>query len=162
MKTKLILLILTALTQSCVIMLNEDEFTNERTDYTGNSFRLDGCYVHNLNCNGGEREYNFFYRNGILLTFWDSCNVENVSQFKLYPWVYNGRGNWQIFHVENNKINVKYWTQIPNLLKLETATYTFTIINDTTLSVLDTEGKPLFYYFKKFVSKPDSINKFIK
>jgi len=161
MKTKLILFITVIITQSCAIMLNKDELTNERTDYTGNAFRLDGCYINNMNYKG-QCWYNFFYRNGIMLTFNDSCGAENVTEFSINTKFEKTRTPWTIFHIDGDKVTVKYWTSYPELFTLDTALDTYKIINDTTLSHLNTEGETVYYNFKKFTSKPDSINPFIK
>jgi len=160
MKTKLILLIIAILTQSCAIMLNEDEFTNERSEYTGNAFRFDGCYINSTNFKN-QCGYNFFFRNGVLLNFGDSCGIDSVNEFedvKFTHW----RGPWRIFHIDGDKIVIKYWTNYAELFKLDTEVVTYKIVNDTTLSHLDRDGKTVYCNFKKFTTKPDSINPFIK
>ena len=159
MKTKFILFLLAVLIQSCV--LDENEFTNERTNYVGKAFRLDGCYIRYGDSSIWCR-YNFFYRNGIMFRFSDSCGIENVNQFKIVPWGYNSRPSWTIFHVKDNRITVKYWEDYPSLFSLPSSYDYYNIINDTTLSHLDSEGKTEYYNFKKFTTKPDSINRFIK
>jgi hypothetical protein len=159
MKTKLILFILATLTQSCAI-LNEDEFTNERSEYTGNAFRFDGCYINSTNFKN-ICHYNFFFRNGVLLSFGDSCGIDSVNEFKNVKFT-NLRGPWRIFHVDGDKIVIKYWTDYPGLSYLDTDVITYKIINDTTLSQLNTDGKTVYCDFKKFTIKPDSINPFIK
>jgi hypothetical protein len=161
MKTKLILYAIVLCVSSCII--NEDALTKQRINYNGNEFKTGGCYLHQLSdtvCH-----YYFFYRNGIRLDLYDSVNINSVEQFNLSSIKSNYRMCWAIFSVEKNIITSTSWTDGP-LFYFDGAEQIkkdyFKIENDSTLSTINTDNKTVYYHFKKFVSKPDSINDFIK
>jgi hypothetical protein len=130
--------------------------TKKRTPYVGNEFRIDGCY-NNPNSNGS-CEYLFFYSNGILLTLNDTCDLTSRGQFK--PLTPNIRDYWSVFKVEGGTITETYWADI-NMFGVSTSNRYFKIENDTTL-LYTYNNKNFYYQFKKFNSKPDSTNVYIK
>lgn len=166
MKTKLIPIVLfLVLVCSCQRTLPDEEFTMERTPYTGKKIRLDGCYVSDPFENKKYCEYNFFYSNGIVLSVSDYLNIENINQFTAgIDKLRSDKGSWGIFYVENDTIFEQTWGQGDFTTQYIVYKRFYKIINDTTLSYnLYKDGRPDSYsHFKKFSPKPDSTNVFIK
>lgn len=156
MKTNQLILLffVIILVQSCTSW--EDELTKKRTPYAGNEFRIDGCYS-NPNSNGS-CEYLFFYSNGVLLWLNDNCDLISSNQFK--PLSPNLRMYWSIFQVEGKIITRTQWVE-SNLFSMSTSNRYYQIENDTTL-LYTYNNNNFYYHFKKFNSKPDSTNLFIK
>lgn len=161
MKTAVILFLVFLCVSSC--MLNEDELTKLRTDYTGTEFKIGGCYVHRFDNNTSD--YYFFYRNGIRLIVRDSSDIDSVGQLNLRS-AYNYRSHWAIFSVDKNTITSTLWDENNVstfvITSIDTKKDYFKIENDSTLSTVDEDNGTLYYHFRKFVPKPDSVNQFIK
>lgn len=156
MKTKLFLFLILLLVQSC--MLNEDELTKKRVPYYGKEFKIDGCYYYSTL--DGSCDYLFFYSNGVLLSFNDSCNIISPLQFKALK--FNLRIYWSIFQVEGKTITNTYWdAQKVSLSSVGTSSRFYKIENDTTL-LYSYNNNNFYYHFKHFNPKPDSTNIFIK
>src|ERR1035437_9215882 len=115
MKTKLILFLIIPFFYSCIETLPDEELTMIRTPYNGKEFRLDGCYISGDKQITSSCTYSFFYTNGVVFSFSDSKNIENINQFS--PGIDNIRKDkifWKVFQVESNVIHVQGWTDNDN------------------------------------------------
>ena len=163
MKLKIILCLFVVFIQSCIRTLPDEMLTIARKPYIGTKIRMNGCYVSDPDelkyC-----EYNFFYTNGVCFRFSDLLNIENISQFtggidseRKY------KGCWGLYQIENDTINAQGWKQSDIYAQFIIQKRYYNIINDTTLAIdLLNDGKIRQYHFKKFSTKPDSTNIFIK
>lgn len=151
MKSNLYIIIILVSFYSCTSW--EDDMINKRTPYTGKEFRIDGCYYkQNLN---GSYSFRFFYSNGVLLSFYDSCDITTKKQLKL-----NSNKYWSIFKVKGNTITETYWEEA-NMFQISLYDRYYEIVNDTTL-LFTYKTYNNYFRFKKFSPKPDSTNIFIK
>jgi len=165
MKSKLFSIIVILCTLlSCVRTLPDEALTMTRLNYAGKEIRLDGCYVSDQYENVIYCDYVFFYSNGIVFAPSDLLNIENINQFTDgIDNLRNRKGNWGIFHVENDTIYWQKWG--PGDFTTQYIVYkrSYKIINDSTLSYnLNSDGRVRLYHFKKYTAKPDSTNVFIK
>ena len=164
MKTKLISIVLfLVLVCSCRRTLPDEEFTMERTPYTGKEIRLDGCYISNPDERHKYCEYDFFYSNGVFFGFGDFLNISNITQFTEIDSKRQKKGYWGIYQVKNNSIILQTWTMRDVDTQFIVQNRSYKIINDSLLfcDILN-DGDINYFHFQKFTPKPDSTNVFIK
>jgi hypothetical protein len=147
---------------SCLRTLPDEELTMTRTPYNGTDIKINGWYkggrIYNNRC-----EYAFFYSNGVFLEFADLQNIENINQFTSgIDNIRKNKGVWGLYQIENNVIHVKRWASNDAAIQMVVASWTYNIINDTTLFAEYSKDDLRYYHFKHFSPKPDSTNVFIK
>ncbi len=162
-----------------ILTPGDEDFSFERTPYTGNEFRLDGYYYQVWSKGTNDRNETdlnifFFYRNGVVLKG-GSCILSELpkkeEEFKngaYYALVRNSKLYWSIFRVDSaNYIIRERWVN-PNW-RYEVYRYKYEILNDTTIRLFTSEKKDGSgyllendtLYFKAFSPKPDSVVSFI-
>jgi len=162
MKSNIILILIALVLYSCVRSIPDEELTMARTPYTGKEIRLDGYFTGVSPGQDKYYDYIFFYSNGVAFSF---GNLRDID-LNLYLKGNAGKTYWSIFRVENNTIHVQGWINLGSgffgVSQLTVEDKYYIILNDTTLYYDASNGYKTKYYFKKFSSKPDSTNVFIK
>jgi len=142
-----------------------DKLSFNRESFTNKNLRIDGIYYSKPNF-----AHFFLYENGVLydggVRFNGSFNdlIEYYNNSDNYKNAYILPYNWGIYKVDNNKIIIEKWLSSDEFGGYSRVNFHGDIINDTTL-IINHPAKMIgrdTFYFHKFYSKPDSINKFIK
>ena len=143
----------------------QDEFSIQRTDYTGTELRIDGYYYSET----FEPPYtnycmakSFFYRNGVKL---GACSYDTtaMSVDEYFATLKKNKLNWYVFKIEGNTITIEGWDNLTQTFKEYGE-----ILNDTTFRInrIERSGRTdksnSIFHFKQFAPKPDSTNSFIK
>lgn len=142
--------------------------TLERSYYTGDKIRFDGCYF-NGNPELSYGAYIFYYRNGLLLSFIDKKDITSVTDFtKLYKLESNGY-YWWIYKISGDTIITQTMGGVSN--NSITTNYKL-IINDSTFQWIKSydsytgtttfDNEIYYMHFIKMNPRPDSTNIFIK
>jgi hypothetical protein len=146
----------------------DDELTLKRTAYTGNEIRTDGCYYRVMSPDSTKAVYSFFYKNGVLLTFSDSINIDSLKEFENLQSLKKWKTNWWVFNVQDSILTIQGWGDPWGSTRPLITSYS-KILNDTTIqgikSINSRTGEwesNLIVRFRKFSPKPDSTNVFIK
>ena len=155
----------------CNTMFKDDELSLPRESYNGNAIRFDGYYYHHQT---NSTSVFFLYRNGIMLggMSFAGVNIDAVEKemIKYYYTIENAKYHWRIFMIRENILEAEGWRSIGWTAKLPVYKFYYNIENDTTLLLIkeinlsdrrETQGSEI-YHFRQFISKPDSISKFIK
>lgn len=171
----LLLMSVITITNTCEKMTQDNNFSLNKSVYTGNELRIDGYYYF-MTENNLHYTY-FFYENGIIIH--GGGNAPNTSpiefietQFKSESYLKalkDHKTAWGIFQINGNKIEFERWYPssggpLPSYIR------SGEILNDTTFVITKvnrsdgSEEKTLneTYHFKQFSPKPDSTNNFIK
>lgn len=143
----------------------QDEFSIQRTDYTGTELRIDG-YYYNESFVAPYPNYSiaksFFYRNGIKFGVC-SYDTTTMSFDEHCASLAKNKLNWYVFKIEGNTITIEGWDNLTQTFKEYGE-----ILNDTTFRInrIERSGRTdksnSIYHFKQFAPKPDSTNNFIK
>ena len=178
MRYKIILISLCLFFTSCAKLeiLQDDELSLQRQDYTGNQLRVDGYYFSEY-ANGSidyVRIY-FFYKNGIILAGGSSLLSElpdleeSFRNGTFYKHVKSVKFTWGVHQIEDSKIAFEGWYgERPYRVYGQEGV----ILNDTTFRITqryrykngektEVESKNEVYHFKAFSPKPDSSNTFV-
>jgi hypothetical protein len=166
MKTHVfVICLLSILAFSCC---EDEELTFKKTAYTGNEIRTDGCYYRVMSPDSTKAVYSFFYRNGVLLTFIDSKNIDSLKGFENLQSMKKWKTNWWVFNVQDSILTIQGWGDPWGSTRPLITSYS-KILNDTTIqgikSINSRTGEwesNLIVRFRKFSPKPDSTNVFIK
>jgi hypothetical protein len=171
----LLLMSVVYISSTCEKMTQDDNFSMNKSSYTGNELRMDGYYYF---MTGDNLHYTyFFYRNGIIIH--GGGNAPNTSPIEFVENQFisenylkslkDHKTAWGIFQITGNKIEFERWYPSSGGL---TPAYIRSgeILNDTTFVITKSvraktgEEKELneIYHFKEFSPKPDSTNSFIK
>jgi hypothetical protein len=175
MKT-IIILFLAVLTScsSCIKMVacKDKDLTLKRAEFTGNQLKIDGFY-YDKSTNLEYSTLIIFYRNGIIMLPGNTTDkyfeqyIIDVSKSDLRS---TTKYFWGIFNIENNIIKIVHW--LPSQCGYPVILRSGEILNDTTFVLKkmirrDSQGTTekdmnQIFYFKRYDSKPDSTNNFIK
>ena len=160
------LLILFCSLWSCTVeTLPDEELNIVRQSYLGNELKLDGCYVGEYPWKNKYCSYRFFYNNGVVLFFSDTLNIHDVNHFSCGIDIYRKNKHcWGVFLIQDRKVRVQTWTPKLDYSVIQNIIYDdyYTILNDTTISQSLSNNETVYYHLRKFSSKPDSTNLFIK
>ena len=156
-------------------LLNHDELSIPRQNYSGNELRVDGYYY--TEANGSLFSPSFFYRNGVFLdaggSFKDYFEMDSyiVKEFISSTKYKSYRVLWGVFLIEGNSVKFEHWYPSSGG-PMKAYVREGLILNDTTFHItksyrnqngekteVDTENE--IYYFRAFSPKPDSTNGFI-
>lgn len=163
----------------CSTLKPEDEsFSFDRTNYTGNEIRVDGYYYEAFESEWDgkiETMYSimFLFRNGVTLTGDYPTTTElpvEEDSYKNGDYFEKEKDNklkWGIFNVSDNMISREIWAN-PNGTYL-VYKQKIVILNDTTIQFVsserldgsETKALDNTYHFKAFSPKPDSTVSFI-
>lgn len=167
---KIFTIIILCLLISCDMFFGKDDkLTLQKQNNISDKLKLNGYYY----CPYSNDEYlttYFLNSNGILL-YSGSFKTDKLEEYQL-KWS-NNEFNfkdvkywWGVYQIKNDSIFYERWypSEKPYKVKLKRGI----ILNDTTFQITSVEqngNKKRInetFYFKKFISKPDSITKFIK
>ena len=158
-------------------ILQDDELSLQRQDYTGNQLRVDGYYFYEYA--NGSIEYvsvYFLYRNAIILYGFSGLLSElpeleeSYRNGTFYKHVKSVKFHWGVHQIEDSKIAFEGWYgERPYRVYGQEGV----ILNDTTFVITESyrlrNGKKKelekineVYHFKAFSPKPDSTNSFIQ
>ncbi len=175
MKTLLMIVLMNIFCSKDKIWKDDTLFIN-RSDYSGNSLRVDGYFYQ-------EKDGHFYtiyclYRSGILLYLGGGFNQTEVTELEnsirngsFYTAAKDFKDYWGVFKIENNNIKFEKWYASDPPLKAYIREGV--IVNDTTFIITEiyrmqggkkteTRTENETYHFKQFTPKPDSTNSFIK
>jgi len=175
MKTKSILLFILIVTLfvSCepreVDLEPWKQLSLERTDYTGDKLRFDGCYYRDSYTGSTYGAYVFYYRNGVILSFLDDKGITNLNEFTQTKFIATSEDNWWLYKISGDTIISKKWDGYYELF----ITYYNLIQNDSTFQriksynshtgITTTYDNEIYnMQFIKMNPRPDSTNIFIK
>ena len=172
MKT-LIISLICMLTTNCDYSSENDKFTLQRENFSGNQLRVDGYYYQEYG-NPPYRSPFFLFKNGVVF---DPGGGYYVSEYK----------KWELRILDKKDMNAQiselWWGQFvvnDSIIKFEKyypgdgPLWSYikegVIINDTTFHITKSyrsNGSELkerdeMYHFRKFSPKPDSTNVFVK
>ena len=158
-------------------ILQDDELSLQRQDYTGNQLRVDGYYFSEYA--NGSIEYvsvYFLYRNAIILYGFSGLLSElpeleeSYRNGTFYKHVKSVKFHWGVHQIEDSKIKYEQW--VPSEKPYKAYVREGEILNDTTFRITqryrykngektEVESKNEVYHFKAFSPKPDSSNTFV-
>ncbi len=170
MKTKTILFfsLITMVFLACEDLEPWKQLSLERTEYTGDRLRFDGCYYNDYpGLSYGT--YIFYYRNGVVLSFLDDKGIKNLNDFIQTKYIATREDCWRIYKVSGDTITSKIWDEFGEGYM----TFYNLILNDTTFQhfktyhshtgITKTYDNEIYYMqFIKMNPRPDSTNIFIK
>ena len=159
-------------------ILQDDELSLQRQDYTGNQLRVDGYYFSEYANDSIEYvSVYFLYKNGIILFGGSRLLSELPEAEERYR---NGTFDskvksikfvWGVHQIEGS--NLKYEQWFPSEKPYKAYVREGEILNDTTFRITqryrykndektEVESENKVYHFKQFSPKPDSTNSFIQ
>jgi len=158
----------------CNVLFPDETLTIQRRDYTGNELRTDG-YYYRFGQQNNTIVY-FLYRNGVILSvghYYPSQDLDFVEKEILQEKGsnYKSKDHWGVFVVNGNTIQYEKWIgSSSSSPKAYLYNCTGKILNDTTIHFTESYNSETnkinaideIWHFKKFASKPDSTNIFIK
>ena len=158
---------------SFIIRCTDDDLSIGLHPYTGSQLKIDGYFY--LKKDAYFYNIHFFYSNGVVLAaggnFFSEAEMESYinKEFIDNKQYQKNKTSWGVFKIENNFIQFERWH--PSKPPLATYIRSGEILNDTTFQITkswpSTKEKNVSdenetYHFKKFSSKPDSTNSFVK
>jgi hypothetical protein len=171
--TFLVVFLLCTITSCVDDWWKDDEFSLQKTPYTGNELRLDGYYYCELPMVTDLYSFEviFFYRNGICYKFiahsHEKINeaLKNSRKVKLEL----QKANWGLFTINGNTIKFEF-LYLTDELRKPVFVRKGIVLNDSTFHINESyrsdgsEQSKLdeTYHFRQFSPKPDSTNNFIK
>jgi hypothetical protein len=173
---KLISLCLLFISCAKLDILQDDELSLSRQNFTENQLKLEGYYYFNYTNEEDYVRIYFFYKNGIILSGGSSLLSElpelekSYKDGTFYNHVKSIKFGWGVHQFDGSKIAFEGWY---GEKPYRVYRHEGVIINDTTFRTIqsyrikngkktEASSKSETYHFKHFSPKPDSTNSFIE
>ena len=141
----------------------------ERTDYTGDKLRFDGCYYRDSYTGSTYGAYVFYYRNGVILSFLDNKGIKSLNEFTQTKYIDIRESCWWLYKISGDTIISKKWDAFGEgyitsyKLILNDSTFQRIKSYDSHTGITTTYDNEIYnMQFIKMYPRPDSTNIFIK